>query len=338
MNAELSPKERLCQAIAHQTVDRIPTQVNYTDSMGQLLAGYLGVPVKELNRRLGNHLARLDLPAYVDKNENLRYDWWGVGWSLETEGYWPVKSPLAQSENLDEFTWPDPDAADLMEGARQTLVQDGGEHFAVPNFGFALYERAWSLRGFEKFNIDLATNPGYVADLLDRITSIQVALARRYVALGVDGGYFGDDYGAQKGMLFSPRTWRAVFKPRLAQMFAVFKDAGLPVILHSDGDIAPIVPDLIEIGLSMLNPVQPEVVDHAWLKNTFGGRLAFYGGISTQTVLPYGTPDEVRTACRKTLEGLSDNGSGLLLAPSHRMTADIPIENVAAMLESFSVL
>ena len=112
----------------------------------------------------------------------------------------------------------------------------------------------------------------------------------------MDGGYFGDDYGAQKGLLFAPRTWRRSFiKPRLARLFAPFREAGLPLILmHSDGQIQQILPDLVEIGLTALNPVQPEVLDHIWLRENFGGKLAFYGGISTQTVLPHGTPDEVR--------------------------------------------
>jgi uroporphyrinogen decarboxylase len=134
-------------------------------------------------------------------------------------------------------------------------------------------------------------------------------------------------------MLFSPRTWRALFKPRLERMFAVFREAGLPVILHSDGDIAQILPDLVEIGLTALNPIQPEVLDIRWLKQTFGERLAFYGGVSTQTVLPYGTPAEVHQAARTAMNILASDGTGLLLAPSHRMTADIPVENVVALLE-----
>ena len=160
-----------------------------------------------------------------------------------------------------------------------------------------------------------------------------MALAQRFLLLGVDGGYFGDDYGAQKGMLFSPRTWRTLFKPRLARMFAVFRQAGLPVILHSDGDITQILPDLIEIGLTTLNPVQPEVLDLQWLKKTFGENLSFYGGVSTQTVLPYGTSGEVRLAAQTAVRLLAPDSTGLLLAPSHRLTADIPVENVAALLE-----
>jgi len=156
------------------------------------------------------------------------------------------------------------------------------------------------------------------------------------VVLGVDGGYFGDDYGAQRGLLFSPRWWRQMIKPRLARMFAVFRDARLPVILHSDGDLWPILPDLVDIGLTCLNPVQPEVLDHARLYREFGQHLSFYGGISTQAILPHGSPDEVRAATRACARELAPEGTGLILGPSHRMQSDIPPENVAAMLEAFA--
>ena len=101
--------------------------------------------------------------------------------------------------------------------------------------------------------------------LLDRITEIQLVLIQRFLDLGVDGGYFGDDYGAQKNLLFSPAAWRRLIKPRLARMFAPFLERGLPVLMHSDGQIQKILPDLVEIGLTTLNPVQPEVLEHAWL-------------------------------------------------------------------------
>jgi len=198
-----------------------------------------------------------------------------------------------------------------------------------------LFERAWSLRGFDALLMDMLERTEWVEELLDRITGIQLSLSRRFLAAGVDGGYFGDDYGAQRAMLFSPRMWRRLIKPRLAKLFAVFVDAGLPVILHSDGDIRAILPDLVEIGLTTLNPVQPEVLDHAWLQREYGAKLSFYGGISTQGVLPSGTVEEVRAATIACARALAPEGTGLLLGPSHRMQSDIPARNVEAMLDAF---
>jgi uroporphyrinogen decarboxylase len=175
-----------------------------------------------------------------------------------------------------------------------------------------------------------------VGELLDRITAIQLVLIHRFIELGVDGGYFGDDYGAQKGLLFSPATWRQLFKPRLARLFTPFLACGLPILMHSDGQIQKILPDLVEIGLTTLNPVQPEVLDHAWLYQHFHDSLSFFGGVSTQTVLPQGEPGEVRAAVEKCAQELAPGRTGLIIAPSHRMMADIPLENVAAMLAAFS--
>jgi len=126
-----------------------------------------------------------------------------------------------------------------------------------------------------------------------------------------------------------------MYKPRLARMFVVFREAGLPVILHSDGDIRAILPDFVEIGVSALNPVQPEVLNHSWLRREFGKDLAFYGGISTQEVLPQGDTTQIRAAVAQCAHDLAPDGTGLLLGPSHRMQSDISAENVEVMLNAF---
>jgi uroporphyrinogen decarboxylase len=336
----MTKKERVRRTLQRQAVDRLPTQINYTQAMGEKLAAHLDVSPEELPQRLDNHLLRVDIacPRRVSGDGKIAYDWWGVGWSTETEGYWPVDSPLSDTDALEGLPWPDPHDPHLLDEAEQAMIVDEGQHFVAPNFGFCLFERAWSLRGFEPFLMDLVLNPAFVEELLERITEIQVVLARRFVALGVDGGYLGDDYGAQKGMLFSPDMWRAWFKPRLARIFTIFRDANLPVIMHSDGDIAPILPDLVEIGLTALNPVQPEVLDHAWLRRGFGDRLAFYGGVSNQTVLSRGTPLDVQAAVDVCVRTLAPDGTGLLLGPSHRMMEEIPLENVDALLAAFTAI
>jgi len=336
----LSRRERVRRALHHEPVDRLPTQIGWTVSMGQRLAEHFGVDVARLPARFDDHLVRVDvsLESRLSRDGGVRFDWWGAGHDTTEEGYFIRDSPLAGAPDLDAYDWPDPRAAGLLADAEHVRAEVGEDAFVVPNVGFALFERAWSLRGFEQLLFDLAADQAYVAELLDRITEIQLALIGRYLDLGVDGGYFGDDYGAQAGLLFSPVTWRHLVKPRLARLFAPFVERGLPILMHSDGRIEEIVPDLVEIGLTALNPVQPEVLDHAWLQATFADRLAWYGGISTQTVLPHGTPGEVRSAVLTCRERLAPDGTGLLLAPSHRLMSDIPMANVEAMLAAFEEL
>ncbi len=336
----LTPKERVRRSLSYEPVDRLPTQIGYTAAEGKRLASHFGVALADLPARLDNHLVRVDLtvPPRFGEEGAVKYDWWGVGFDTHEEGYFIRVSPLAETKDLDAFAWPDPTAPGLLADAVRAIAADDGQHFVVPNFGFALFERAWSLRSFVLFFQDMVTDPAFVDDLLDRITEIQLALIHRYIAAGVDGGYFGDDYGAQDNMLFSPKMWRRYIKPRLARLFAPFRAAGLPVLMHSDGKIEAILPDLVEIGLTAYNPVQPEVSDHAWLRRTFGTRLAYYGGVSTQTVLPFGTPDEVKAAVAACARTLAPDGTGLLIAPSHRMMSDIPNANVEALLEALAAL
>lgn len=335
---ELSRRERVLRALTYQEVDRLPTQVNYTGSMGRSMAQHFGVDVADLPARLDNHLVRLDLsyePRMSDDGR-ARFDWWGAGHDTQEEGYFIRVSPLAEDPDLDGYAWPDPHDPHLLDDARSLRAQVGDSAFVVPNIGWALFERAWSLRGLENVLLALALDPAYIGELLDRIVDIRLVVIERYLELGVDGGYFGDDYGAQVGTLFSPATWRALIKPRLARLFEPFLERGLPVLMHSDGDIAPIVPDLVEIGLTALNPVQPEVVDHRWLHDQFAGRLAFYGGVSTQTVMPNGTPAEVRAAARQCVTDLAPNHTGLMLAPSHRLMTDVPMANIEALREAMA--
>jgi uroporphyrinogen decarboxylase len=337
MNMSLSPKQRVQRALTYQPVDRLPTQINYTGAMGEKLAAYFSIPLDQLPAHLDNHLLRVDIShnPRLSSDGRIAYDWWGVGWDTQEEGYLTVFNPLSENKDLDAYAWPNPNETNLLEQATASIATDHNQHFIVPNFGFALFERAWSLRGFDTFLMDLVIDPEFAGELLEQITEIQLVLIQRFIDLGVDGGYFGDDYGAQQNMLFSPRLWREMIKPRLARLFAPFRESRLPVMMHSDGQIAEILPDLVEIGLTAYNPVQPEVIDHAWLRGTFGERLAYYGGVSTQTVLPHGTPEEVHSAAHECVQTLAPNGTGLIIAPSHRMMLDIPLENVTAMLEAF---
>ncbi len=337
---EMSLKERMLEAVQHQPVDQLPTQINYTAGMGRLMEEHLGVSSDELPLFLGNHMIRVDINdrSRFSEDGRLKFDFWGVGFDTEEEGYFASVNPLAEHPDLDSFAWPDVDDLDLLTDAATKIEKFGETHFITPNFGFVLFERAWALRGFEKFFMDMSLDPDYTNELLDRITELQLRLIHRFLDLGVDAGYFGDDYGAQKGLLFSPKMWREFIKPRLARLFEPFKEREMPILMHSDGQIQQILPDLVEIGLTTLNPVQPEVLDHERLYQEFGGKLAFYGGISTQTVLPNGTPDDVKTAARLCIQQLAPRRTGLVLAPSHRLMSDIPIENVVAMLEVFQDL
>jgi uroporphyrinogen decarboxylase len=154
-------KERMRRALSLEPIDRSPTQVNYTRAMGQRMAARLSVTPEQLPQRLDNHFLRVDITVEHRRSADGRitFDWWGVGFDTGQEGYFVAVHPLAATRDLDAFAWPDPHTPDLLDQAARIIEQDGGEHFVAPNFGFALFERAWTLRGFETFLLDMGATP-----------------------------------------------------------------------------------------------------------------------------------------------------------------------------------
>jgi uroporphyrinogen decarboxylase len=173
--------------------------------------------------------------------------------------------------------------------------------------------------------------PEFVEEFLDAIVEQNLKRVRKALALGVDAVYFGDDYGCQRGLIMGRERWRRFFKPRLARMFEPVRKAKKFVCLHSCGQVDSIFDDLVEIGLNLFNPFQPEVMDVFALKRKYHGRLAFHGGMSIQKWLPFGTVADVR---RETL-ALIDAGreGGYIFSPSHAVPGDVPPENLAAMMQ-----
>ncbi len=163
-----------------------------------------------------------------------------------------------------------------------------------------LWERATFMRGMEALLTDVALHPGFVGDLLEGLTEYILATMRiLFERYEFECVAVSDDYGAQQGTLMSPRDWRALVKPRLGRIYAFAKENGRRLFHHTCGDVYAIVPDMIEIGLDILHPIQPEAMDIEGLKREFGRDLTFCGGIGTQRLLPYGTPDEVRAEIRR---------------------------------------
>ena len=181
--------------------------------------------------------------------------------------------------------------------------------------------------------VDMVEAPAFVDELLERICDFNVRLVEQAVTLDIDGIYFGDDWGQQRGLLMGPRLWRRYIKPRIARMYGAAKRHGKHVIIHSCGDVDELFPDLIEAGLDVFNPFQPEVMDIYAVKEQFGDHLTFLGGMSIQRVMPFGTPEDVRQEAHKLMRTLGAGG-GYVLAPSHAIPRDVPVENTLALVRA----
>ena len=198
-----------------------------------------------------------------------------------------------------------------------------------------IFEVSWQLRGMENLLLDFLENKPFAIYLLDFITEMRRFMIRRFAEAGVDHIHLGDDMGTQRGMLISPKMWREWFKERMRSIILVAKKVNPEVIIsyHSDGNIEKIIPELIEIGIEVLNPVQPEAMDPVKLKQKYGNKLAFWGTVGTQSTMPFGTPKEVKKVVKQRIETVGDGG-GLLISPTHMLEPEVPWENIRAFFEA----
>jgi uroporphyrinogen-III decarboxylase len=185
--------------------------------------------------------------------------------------------------------------------------------------------------------MDFVEDPDHAECILEIPYRYHLTAAERLVRMGVDMIWIGDDVGTQRGMLISPAHWRRFLKPRMAAFISRLKDLNreLRIAYHSDGCIYPIIPELIDIGVDVLNPVQPACMDPELLQRRYGDRLCFWGSLDEQKTLPFGTPDDVRNEVLSRIETLG-RGGGLILGPTHHVQLDTPLENFWAMVRTIA--
>lgn len=328
----MTPRERIYASLQFHDTDIIPYQVSLTMNAHKKLLEYTGDP--NYMAGIGNHLAsishRLSSPSDEVQPGHFR-DEWGVIWNRTVDkDIGNVENRVLPDPTLSSFSLPK--ASDTVFELYPRFIADNQDRFRVSSIGFSLFERAWSLRGMEELLIDMVENPGFVHDLLDGICEFNLALIDRALSFDIDAIMFGDDWGSQNGLIMGPTLWREFIKPRIARMYKRVRDAGKYVMIHSCGKVQELFPELIECGLQVFNPFQPEVMDVRETKRRYYGRLAFFGGISVQRLLPHGTPDEVRSEVKQLLRDLG-KGGGYIASPSHAVPGDVPPENIVAMID-----
>lgn len=238
--------------------------------------------------------------------------------------------------DIEAYPYPDLFAPSRYAGIdEQIRVTKGRDLASVLSWEMTIFEKAWRIRGLERLLTDMVDAPAMVEALFDRIAARTGFLAAKYAAAGVDVIQLGDDIGSQQGMLISPELWRLHLKPRLAGIIANIKQANPETLVfyHSDGVISPVIDELIDIGVDILNPVQPECMDVVEVKRRYGRRLSFWGGLGVQTVLPFGSPSDVKNAVRKLIDDVARDG-GWVVAPCHLIERDVPWQNLEAFLET----
>jgi uroporphyrinogen decarboxylase len=247
----------------------------------------------------------------------------------------PTLRGVQEPARLQEYPWPDLDQPYRWAGLRERVSALHAQGFAVAGYAGSVFERAWYLRGMEDLMMDMLAAPEMAHELFERTAVMQRLAAEQFARAGVDIVITGDDIAGQTGMLMKLETWREFLKPRLAATVRAVKRSRPDtfVFYHSDGNVEPAIPELIEIGIDILNPIQPECMDPAAIKRKFGDRLSFFGTVSVQRTMPFGAPDEVRTEVAARICEVG-HGGGLILAPAHVLGPETPWENIVAFFEA----
>jgi uroporphyrinogen decarboxylase len=329
----VTEREKVFGAIGHLAPDRTPYHVTFTAPARTRMAEFYGDP--DFEAGLGNclEIMRMRLPyRQLQDRPSVWEDEWGVQWdrSIDTD-IGSVCNRKITKESLPRYHYPDPAAPTRFAGFPRAIEAAGGR-FVVATLAFTLFERAWTLAGMEEVLMAMAGGDPFADELFDGILGFDEEVVRGALRFPVDGVRFGDDWGQQQGLIMGPVLWRKYIRPRVARLYGLVKSAGKKVFIHCCGRIDEILPDLIECGVDVFNPFQPEVMDVVDIKRRYGKHMTFFGGISTQKTLPFGTVAQVKDEVRALLETVGKHG-GYIAAPAHDVPRDAKAENVAAMLE-----
>jgi uroporphyrinogen decarboxylase len=356
----MNNKERVLKTIAHQSADRVPVDYWSRDDVTQKLIAYLGLKsIEELYIRLGIDLRTIPLgmhdPAfeakttgvlggfsessggkYIIYNDGRFEDVWGVVRRLGSDQLYDqwISGPFVETDDIDSFAWPDLNSLDSVEKAK-TIVESYQNRFALMGKVSLPFKVAWHMRGFENFLCDMMGDPDFAKSLLERVASYQREKGLRFIRAGVDIVGIVGDLGMQDRLMVNPTAWREIEKPIIAEMIKAFKteNPNILVYFHSDGNVMEIIPDLIEIGVNIINPIQPECMNPVEVKEKYGNQITMHGTISIQKTLPNGSVEDVQREVRERIETCSQNG-GLIICPSNLFQNDTPLENIVAMYDT----
>jgi uroporphyrinogen decarboxylase len=335
----MRPKERVRTAIEHREPDRVPIFATYTPETEAALRGRIGGEELDAGVALGNDIVKdcvgLEMSYYLS-DEPTYVCPFGITWKnvYNYSGHYTeiVGPPLAGDEDkLERYRIPDPTDPALYRPMERILDRYGKDYWIVGSCQCSIFEASWYLRGLDQFLVDLALNPDYVNALMDKVMEFPRQALKKYIEMGVDMVWMGDDVSTQAGMMISPDMWRDYLKPRYATLFREFKelDPDIKIAYHSCGNCEAIIPEMIEIGLDVLNPIQPMAIDPLTVKRNYGDRLTLFGAMDVQRVMPFGSPAEVEAEVRRLVEGCG-KGGGFILAGAHHFQSDTDLAKVDA--------
>ena len=332
----MTPREIVLAQIHHRETRPVPYTIDFEGGVDEELDAYYGSP--DWRKRLTSYMVRVGGVNTIghEPMDDIRFrDAFGGVWRLDKRP-WHLETPPLAEPSFDDYTFPRSEDFDggPTEDAQESLAK--GDRFSTVGIGWGLFEQAWRIRGFANALMDVVAEPDFHAELLDRLTDLYLSHVERFAALPADAVKFGDDWGDQRGVIIGPERWRKFLKPRWARIYDAVHAQGKLVITHCCGSIADVMPDLIEIGLDVLESVQPEAAGMTpyELKKKWGDKLAFWGCLGTQSTLQFGTPQEIRDEVNRLCREMG-KGGGYILHPAKPLQPGTPVETAPACVEAF---
>ncbi len=321
----MNSRERILTTLNHEEPDRVPIHNFLTPEVLEIyeketnLKGYdaeiaAGNEWIIYNTGVCSSFYLKDLTKYTDE--------WGITWQrVAHEGgvYTEMVShPLADIKNYDNFKFPDPLNENSYKGLKELVEKYKKDYVIVGGIACTLFENSWYLRGMENWLMDLITNKDFAHDLLDKLMNFYIKCGEKLIDFGVDIIWTGDDFGMQDRMFIRREQFLEFFKPRFAKIYSELKKKNKNIMFahHCDGYIEPIISDFIEIGLDILNPIQPKCMDPVEIKKKFGRQLSFWGTVDNQYILPFGTEEELYTELKRLLKNVAPGG-GYIIGGAH---------------------
>ena len=352
----MTRKERFTVAMKNGQPDRVPVFANLTPQIAEKLGRLFELPYEpedsflstrishvEILNRLGNDAvgvgALRETPTRT-LGGGLVADEFGI--EYKTVGLYSeaVTRPLASAadvKDIENYRFPDPLAPQRFTLAMENIKKYGQDFAIVGDLEATVFELAWNLMGLEDFLCGLFMGEAYIEALLDKCMNFHICIAEKLVDIGCDMIWLGDDVGTQSNMMMSPDIYRRYFKPRLRKIIEAIKtrNRNVTVAYHSCGAITAVIPDLIDAGIDVLNPIQPLAtgMDLGALKKEYGKDIAFFGGVDVQGVLPNGSIEDVKNEVKLRISQ-AGAGGGYILAPAHNIQPDTPVENIFAMYKA----
>jgi len=321
----MNSRERILTTLNHEEPDRIPIYNHITPEVLKIIEKNTNTKGYDAEIAAGNEWIIYTIGVCANfylKDINEYTDEWGIVWKkvpheggIYTE---MVYHPLENLDNYSNYKFPDPLEKNRYKPLKKLIDKYKNDFVVVGGIPCTLFENAWYLRGMENWLMDLLTNKDFVNDILDKLTDFYIIAGRELVKEGVDIIWTGDDFGMQDRMFIRKEQFIEFFKPRYAKIFSELRKINKNIMFahHSDGYIEPIIEDFIEIGLDILNPVQPQCMDPVEIKKKYGKHLSFWGTVDNQYILPFGTEIELFDELTRLIRGVAPGG-GYIMGSAH---------------------